>query len=308
MSTTPRPSLPDEILAHLDYSEIPSTLRVWDLSTAYYADEPSDDEFEHVCRDMWPHIDHATRFRLKRLMTWRSVTSLAACFALILAVGFLLLQQPVSVTAPLGEQLSYQLPDGSTVLLNSGTHFEYNKKFGETSRELILKQGEIYLEVLPSSIPFSVESFDAQTQVLGTSFNVRAWPDEIDAGTDVKVKSGEVRVIPHAAPESAVTLLAGESARIQPDGQSPLRYQTSGETYNWADGEFKFSSEPLGNVAKEIERRYDVEISFVSSDLESLPIGILKEAPESAEEIIRDICALNCEYRVVRGGFELAPR
>ncbi len=311
MHIDPSTPLPDEILDDLDFSEIPDTLRVWNISAAYYTDEPSTEEFEYVGREMWLLIDQSTQFRLKRFITWQNVAAMAACIALILSVGILLMQQPTSVTAPLGEQLSYQLPDGSTLLLNSGTRFEYSKKFGDTSRKLTLNQGEIFLNVKPSSIPFVVESFDAETRVLGTSFNVRSWPDEINAATNVSVESGKVRVIPSAAPDISVTLEAGESARIQPDGQVPLVSQiseTSNETSNWTNGEFKFSSYPLGNVAKEIERRYDVKISIQPPDLESLTIGILKEAPESAEEIIRDICALNCEYRVIPGGFVLTPR
>jgi len=60
--------------------------------------------------------------------------------------------------------------------------------------------------------------------------------------------------------------------------------------------------------SEEIERRYDVEITIGSPALETLSIGVLKESPESAEEIIRDICALHCDYRAVPGGFSLEAK
>lgn len=311
MSKEPNHSLPDEILDHLDFSEIPDTLVVWQLSSSYYHDEPSEEEFKAVGNDMWPLVHRATQPYLKRIATWPRAAVLAACIAVILAVGITLTQQPTSIFAPHGEQLSHQLPDGSTVLLNSGTRIAYNKDFGESSRELILKEGELFLDVEHSSVPFVVKTFDAETRVLGTSFNVRSWPDEINAATDVTVESGKVQVIPRTAVYLSVVLTAGQSARIQPDEQKPLvTYgpESPVENYIWVDGGFKFSEQPLGNIAKEIERRYDVEITLESPDLESLSIGILKQSPKSAEEIIFDICTLHCEYRAVANGFVLTPR
>ena len=128
------------------------------------------------------------------------------------------------------------------------------------------------------------------------------------------VESGRVQVAPRSGADLAVILTAGQSARIQPAGQRPLvvtqKAETSMENYAWVDGGFKFSDQPLGKVVQEIERRYDVEITLEPSSLESLSIGILKQSPETAEEIIRDICALqsNCEYRAVSNGFLLTPR
>ena len=234
----------------------------------------------------------------------------AACIAVVLAVGITLTQQPVSVTAPLGDQITHELPDGSSIVLNSGTDIQYKRNFGKTSRNIILREGEVFLNVVPNSTPFVVESFDAHIEVLGTSFNVRAWPDQINAATHVFVSSGQVKVTPVAASELAVTLATGQSAQVRHDGQAPLVMESiQGPMQRaWVDGGFKFSDEPLGNVVEEIERRYDVEITIVSPALETVSIGILKESPEGPEEIIRDICALkdtDCDYRAVPGGFVL---
>lgn len=311
-TTDPNSSPPDEILDHLDFSEIPDTLTVWQLAASYYDGEPSEQEFKRAGNDLWPLIQQATRPRYLRVITWPRTVALAACIAAIIAVGITITQQPESVFAPHGEQLTHQLPDGSTILLNSGTHVEYRRDFGDSSRELTLREGEIFLNVERNLTPFVVVSFDAETRVLGTSFNVRSWPDEINAATDITVESGEVQVVPHTAADHAVVLTAGQSARIRPNGQEPLvtqKAEASAEDYTWVDGGFKFSEQPLGNILKEVERRYDVAITLESPELESLSIGILKQSPETAEEIIRDICALHCEYRAVSDGFLLTtPR
>lgn len=316
MNTEPYHPLPREVHSELDHAELAETLEAWQLSELYCSQEPPLDDFRQMGAGMWPVIAEATRPRLTRVFIWQRVprmtaaVALAACIAVVLAVGITLSQQPVSLTAPLGDQISHELPDGSSIVLNSGTHIQYKRDFGKTSRNLIILEGDIDLNVVPNSTPFVVESFDAHTEVLGTSFSVRSWPDEINAATHVFVSSGRVKVSPITASELAVTLAAGQSARVRHDGQAPLVMESiQGPMQRaWVDGGFKFSEEPLGNVVKEIERRYDVEITIASPALETVSIGVLKESPEGPEEIIRDICALKdtgCDYRAVPGGFVL---
>ncbi|MDE2827137.1 MAG: FecR domain-containing protein [Bacteroidota bacterium] len=316
MNKEPYYPLPREVQSELDHAELAETLEAWQLSELYCSQEPPLDEFRQMGAGMWPVIAEATRPRLTRVFIWQRVprmtaaVALAACIAVVLAVGITLTQQPVSLTAPLGDQISHELPDGSSIVLNSGTHIQYKRDFGKTSRNLIILEGDIDLNVVPNSTPFVVESFDAHTEVLGTSFSVRSWPDEINAATHVFVSSGRVKVTPITASELAVTLAAGQSARVRHDGQAPLVMESKQGPMQraWVDGGFKFSEEPLGNVVKEIERRYDVEITIASPALETVSIGVLKESPEGPEEIIRDICALKdtgCDYRAVPGGFVL---
>lgn len=307
----PNPSLPHEIREQLDASEISDTQNVWEYSAAYLSEEPSDEDFVNLGKDMWPAIQQATRPKLQKIVPWRRIripAAAVACIAILISIVIPLTEKQVLLTAPAGEQISHQLPDGSTVQLNSGTQLQYSRKFGHSSRQLTLT-GEAFLNVTPSSIPFVVRSFDAETEVLGTSFNVRAWPNEISAATDVSVEEGQVRVIPLANRAMHVTLQAGQSARVQPTGQAPLITQTAqSNDYTWIHGGFKFSDRPLKNIAEEIERRYGVSIKIDSPSLASMSIGILKQSPENAEEIIRDICELHCDYRTVSGGFVLTSR
>ena len=312
MNTDPNPLLPDEIAEQLDASEVSDIKNIWEHSATYLDEEPSTPYFENIGQGMWSAIRQATKPPLQRIILWRRVRIPAvavACIAVLISIGIPLTQQHISVTAPPGEHLSHQLPDGSTALLNSGSKLEYHRRtFGNSSRRLAL-EGEVFLRVTPSSHPFVVQSFDAETEVLGTSFNVRSWPDEIGAATDVSVEEGRVRVTPLSDENMHVTVEAGQSARIQPDGQRPSVTQiVTTNDYNWIHGGFKFSDRPLGNIVQEIERRYGINIQVDSPSLASMPIGILKQSPQNAEEIIRDICELHCEYRAVSGGFVLSSR
>ena len=84
------------------------------------------------------------------------------------------------------------LPDGSRVWLNAESSLSYPGSFGGRERREVTLQGEAYFEVAPDSLhPFVVETAALQTQVLGTSFNVRAYSPE---DTRVTLLRGSVKV------------------------------------------------------------------------------------------------------------------
>lgn len=84
------------------------------------------------------------------------------------------------------------LPDGTLVSLNSDSHLSYPKRFGNHSREVTI-DGEAFFEVKPNKRkPFIIHARNAQIRVLGTSFNVSAYPDSLLM--EVIVKTGKVQV------------------------------------------------------------------------------------------------------------------
>ena len=154
--------------------------------------------------------------------------------------------------------------------------------------------------------PFSVQTFNGTVMVLGTEFNVRAWPNDIDPVTEVAVASGRVRFMSHRDPEKNVTLEAGQLARLALESDTPkiLDETNTENALSWRTGGFKFASHPLGTVVNELERRYNVRINVSSTIPLNTPVGILADNPRSAEEIIRDLCEYNgYEYRAVPAGY-----
>ena len=84
-----------------------------------------------------------------------------------------------TVRIPRGMSRRLVLPDGSRVWLNAESSLSYPGSFGGRERREVTLQGEAYFEVAPDSLhPFVVETAALQTQVLGTSFNVRAYSPE----------------------------------------------------------------------------------------------------------------------------------
>jgi ferric-dicitrate binding protein FerR (iron transport regulator) len=106
---------------------------------------------------------------------------------------------PVATSAPVppgpaifaGKQF-VELPDGSTVILNEGSRLSYDRSFGDSLREVLLT-GEAYFNVTHDAAkPFTVVTGNITTRVLGTSFNVTAYPDQQQV--QVTVTRGKVQV------------------------------------------------------------------------------------------------------------------
>ena len=88
-------------------------------------------------------------------------------------------REPVyyTVNIPYGGEYNLVLPDGTRIYLNAGTTLRYPDHFAGGSREIFLS-GEAYLEVSrDTSRPFIVRTDDMDVRVLGTVFNVNAYPD-----------------------------------------------------------------------------------------------------------------------------------
>ncbi len=292
--------------------------RMWDLAGLAFPPPPSEARFKQLGAEIWTNLESAIQpaphrvdrvatrpaLRLVRPQTMRWM-ALAASFALLAVVGLSLWLQPITVSAPAGDMVAVTLPDGSEVTLNSGATVTYGRRFGETTRAVALT-GEAFFDVTKASTPFIVETFNGATTVLGTEFNVRAWPDDLDAATQVSVVSGVVRLASSSG--SFVTLTAGEASTLSLDASSPTA-PSSVETEHvlaWQHDGFKFTSTPLGVILNEVERRFDITIHVTDEALLSEPTDILKEKSLGPEEILRDISEYNgYAFRAVDGGFEL---
>lgn len=320
-------SLPPEVeavLAQESNAEQALLQETWTLADAYLKAEPSDAIFERLGADIWQNLEAAIQaeaataqpatapLRLVksplRLVRTRSFqwSAMAACVALLIAVGFLLRGPAISYTAPLGETAHVELPDGSQIDLNSGSTLTLARAFGEESRTVQL-EGEAFFRVNKASEPFVVRTFNGSTTVLGTEFNVRARRDDSAPSTVVAVESGVVRVAARNA-DDTVTLQAGESAQVMNKKEAPKRVEGAKleHALAWRTGDFKFAAQPLGTVIQEVERRFDVDIAIHSPHLSAEPTVLLLENPLSVEEILNDICEYNgCEYRKSPGGFEI---
>jgi transmembrane sensor len=179
------------------------------------------------------------------------------------------------------------LADGSQVWLNAGSILLYPEKFSGTQREVTL-EGEGFFEVTKNAqIPFLVHAGKITVKVLGTKFNVKAYREDPDIETTLI--SGKVQVMLNDDPEKEIILAPHEkltvtntqktkdtiTAKIQ-QVNNELKYQVQtlpAATNNsfaeiaWLNNKLVFSNESFDNVARMLERKYDVHFYFKNSRL-----------------------------------------
>ena len=163
----------------------------------------------------------------------------------------------------MGSKLTTVLSDGSRVKLNAGSKIVYPKAFSDTLRRVYLT-GEAYFEVVSDpERPFRVESDKVYTEVLGTSFNMRAYPD--DHKISVAVAEGKVRVT--NADRSTVKfehiLLPFQESELNIlNDQAVKREFADDMIFAWTNWQLVFREEPLFSILKKLERWYNVEFEF----------------------------------------------
>lgn len=175
------------------------------------------------------------------------------------------------------------LADGTKVWLNSETVLRYPQTFPGRSRNVYLS-GEAYFEVSPDAEkPFIVHLDNREMiKVLGTSFNVHAYKEEIEVATTlvegrVSLQSGEYRI----------ELSPGEQAVWNSAGNSLKKQKVDVRPYTaWKDGRFVFRKERLENIMKTVSRWYDVNVIYVDEEVKNLSFSGNVERYDDFDKII----------------------
>lgn len=201
---------------------------------------------------------------------------------------------------PKGKQQTIDLPDGSTVIINSGSLFIYPKKFHGKNRKVHLS-GEAYFKVNRNeNMPFIIGSGPLSIKVLGTTFNVEAYPGEENITTTLE--EGSVKVYRSARPEAEGIIMKPDERLVyhNKDDKFELYKVESKEFTSWTSGEIRFIEQPLSDILTTIERQYNV--SFRYNDHINLTdrFTIKFKADEKIEEVMRVLAFLtgNMSYRI----------
>jgi len=199
--------------------------------------------------------------RPTRMWTIGRVWAVAASVLIAAAIATLLLWKPLTVTAPVGGLREVALSDGSNVLLNSGSALTYSRGFGWFGRSVELR-GEAFFNVAKGSASFEVKTFNGIVTVLGTRFNVRAWPDEDGMETRVILAEGTVAFSARDAREGSVELHAGQMSRVTGSDRrptEPLNVEVD-RLLAWRSGGLAYSETEIAVVLADLQRRFDVHI------------------------------------------------
>ena len=157
-----------------------------------------------------------------------------------------------------GGEFCLTLSDGTRVWLNSETSIQYPVAFGAKERRVFV-QGEAYFEVAKDAKkPFTVQFMSSSVTVLGTSFNIRAYPEEKRSQTTLA--EGSVRIY---SPGSSMLLKPGEQAEVSALSGEMVKQEVEVKNFtSWKDGRFVFEQQPLEDIMRTLERWYDIRVIF----------------------------------------------
>lgn len=172
-------------------------------------------------------------------------------------------EQMQSVNIPYGAKTQIKMPDGSTVWLNSGSTMSYSGNFSKR-RQVELK-GEAYFEVQKGKIPFEVKTGFGTIHVLGTAFNVLAYPE---SGFATTLVHGSVEIDGEISKQK-LTMEPGQQVKMIGDSLVVSRVETELFT-SWKDGKMIFKREPFPNLMKRLERWFNVKIEYQPEQFKDL--------------------------------------
>ena len=273
------PDIPDSI--DLDENKKASLTRIWELAGTDYSYSAADPE--KGLNKVRMHIGKSNRI-LKINLFRKDLFKYAAMLVMVLGIGFAafqLVRKPKSVeNIPLQlaiaksdahpvSAMKISLPDGSFVRLNANTKIEYPEHFTGKIRKVKLS-GEAFFEVTKDSIhPFRIETPNASVEVLGTSFNVSAYPN-----TDkvvVNVETGKVKLSEHTNGSTElkfIVLPAGERGWIKvSQGEIGHRQELEPNYASWMTKIVNFQRTPLVEVCSVLENTYHVKFRLENPEI-----------------------------------------
>ena len=249
-----------------------------------------------------------SRQRVARL--YSKAAKVAASLVLVLLASWLVYHYQAEITnvlypvtyrtvlVPSGSRQQVQLSDGTKIFLNAGSQLRYPTRFNQAQRQVFL-EGEGYFEVASDTTkPFIIESGALTTQVLGTRFNLKAYPG--DSTSKVTVVSGRVQVS-HPATSQHTVLQPGQQA-IYAAHQYTLTKTTvpnARASKAWTNGILIFNDTPLPEVIQALNRKYNVHIRVANDKLRHCRIfGTFKQTSlEATLEIVCKSLNASCRYQ-----------
>jgi len=193
---------------------------------------------------------------------------IAAILLIVFGLGWgskyisLIGKQPAEVSmqdifVPKGQVNQVFLADGTRIWINSETHLMVPAIFSAEERVVKLS-GEAYFKVAKDkNRPFKVEVNGQEIEVLGTSFNIRAYKNANEIETTLE--SGQIRL--HIG-KTTTLLKPGEQSILNTKNNKLIIGKVDPATFSsWKDGRYEFQNKDLIEVFKVIERWYDVEIT-----------------------------------------------
>ncbi|WP_341837381.1 FecR domain-containing protein [Chitinophaga pollutisoli] len=243
------------------------------------------------------HIRRFSRYYIAGLVN-------VAAIALIFVWPLVFSEGPLynKINTERGAKTTVHLPDGSVVTLNSGSRLSYNKDFGVKNRDIKL-EGEAYFDVVKNAnMPMLVSAGNVEVKVLGTTFNVKAYPE--DSVVEASLFTGAIQLMSEKDPERVILLRPREKVTISRQQDiiaAPVaargetvslkqmlfnRADSSFDETAWMQNKLVFKAVRFRDVANELQRKFNTDIQFNDAKFQDIRItGTFAE--ENIQEIIQ---------------------
>ena len=245
----------------------------------------------------------------KPLIAWRWAA--AACVSLLLGFGsyelFLRGEKPGAinhaVTTSISPSVSVNytrnitLPDGSTVILSPGSTLDYVSSFSSDIKREVHLKGEAYFDIAhrytgtgqTKLMPFIIYTGKIRTVVLGTAFNVKAYPDQSEI--IVSVTRGKVRLEEDGKVLGVLT--RDEQLTYNTNSSVPkLAEVDANRALQWTQTDMEFDGVSFEKIAETLRKRYAVEIVFKNKDLGNCLLVSSFSGTESLENVLETLCTV----------------
>lgn len=238
-----------------------------------------------------PIVEKEQKTAMRRLFTRYAMAWAAIFIATVILTSLYFFKKSTSSepknnatiqqAVPNGKPGRMTLPDGSVVWINAGTKIRYEAE--QNTRDVYL-EGEAYFKVHHDpEHPFVVHAGNISVRALGTEFNVSAYPGEDHV--EATLIHGKVQVTMQEKPEQKIILTPNEKLtvinRLISEKKSMPRKEISYEVkpieitaavkevgeIAWMQDKLAFQNEPFSELAKRMERRYNVHIVFHDESL-----------------------------------------
>lgn len=189
------------------------------------------------------------------------------------------------------------LIDGTVVWLNSKSAISFNNHFNEKTRDITLS-GEAFFEVTKNKdIPFFVNSEGVRTKVLGTSFNIEAYPE--DDNVNVALITGKIWI---KAPDGNSKVLVPNqciSYSKSKNHLSPVHIENLENYTAWKDGKIVFNNIAFGDACKKLERLFNVSIHIKNKEIYQTNINGNFTVDQQPKAVLEILCRLvGARYRI----------
>lgn len=186
---------------------------------------------------------------------------------------------------PAGQRAQITLQDGTKVWLNAQSTLIYPSHFSKKKREVEIV-GEAFFDVAKDKKPFSVSTQDIEIQVLGTQFNVYAYPGANLIQTDLV--EGSLRVL-EKNNRNKMVLLSPNQQMVFKENNMIVSSISNPARLLWREGIYSFENESFSGIIDKLQLYYDVRIIVEDTEIFDVQYTGKFRQRDGIDEILRII-------------------